>query len=68
MIIMAKNRIKPVEAEEVGEPRTLTFRPEDERIIPAIKEQARLDRRSQNQMVQILLEEALKARGAWPPK
>lgn len=48
--------------------RELRIRPKDQRIIEAIDAVAKKERRSRNQMAQILLEDALAELGAWPPQ
>jgi len=40
----------------------------DPRLLDAVDEAADGERRSRNLMLNILIEEALKARGLWPPK
>ena len=64
MDLMAK--IKQSE-QEPSEPAPITFRPASQVLIDVIAETARSERRSRNLMIQILLEEALAARGMWPP-
>ncbi len=47
---------------------SILFRPETTGLVPAIDRHAAVARRSRNQMMQILLEEALEARdGSLPP-
>ncbi len=68
MDLMAKkNPKRPETPAPLPEPEKITpvlFRPETASLIRAIDAEARFERRSRNQMIQILLEEALKARGA----
>lgn len=56
------NRKKPTPVPEPEEVRPILFRPETARLVAAIDAQAKAERRSRNQMMQILLEEALAAR------
>jgi hypothetical protein len=65
MDVMAKKKDQPPEPPE--EAIRILLRVFDERLIEAIDSQATLDRRSRNLMMLILLEEALAARGVWPP-
>ncbi len=64
MSVMAKKKPATEKTEEV---RQIIYRPDSQEIVDAIEGQAKKDRRSRNLMIQILLEEALRARGAWPP-
>ncbi len=62
---MAKKKPKPDAVEEKA-PQT-PFRPDDKRLMDAIDAFAHETRRSRNMAMVILIEDALKALGRWPP-
>ncbi len=65
MNLMSKKKPKNAGGEE--EVRQVIFRPETNDLVRAIDAEAKKDRRSRNLTIIILLEEALRARGVWPP-
>ncbi len=66
MRIMAERKKKPESAPEPEEIKPIYVRPDTPALAAVIDRIARSERRSRNTMILILLEEALKARDAWP--
>jgi hypothetical protein len=67
MNVVTKKKQPRVEQEGPEEVKQIIYRPDSHEIVAAIEAEARKDRRSRNLMIQILLEEALRARKVWPP-
>ncbi len=65
MLVMGKK--KPAEEASPDRGPQILFRPYDERIIAALDAFARSVKRSRNNAMLILLEEALRSHGFWPP-
>ncbi len=63
---MAKKTPKPADEEPKSLQTNLRFF--DLRLLDAVDRVAEKNRRSRNFMINLLLEEALKALGEWPPK
>ncbi len=69
MFTMARKK-KSVEPEPEQEPERKVqtpFRPDDARLLDALDAFAHDTRRSRNMAMVVLIEEALKAAGYWPP-
>ncbi len=62
---MARPKKKPDPVPEPTEITPIYVRPDTPALAAALDRMARAERRSRNTMILILLEEALKARGAW---
>jgi hypothetical protein len=66
MIDMAKKRPKPAPGTDRHKNAVIAFRP-DEPLREALRRAADADQRSMAHIVEILVQEALTARGEWPP-